>query len=266
LSEQAKWLREADIFASFLDAAPDFAGELITKWKHNQNDSPDIVCTDRLGSKLGVEMTEWLHEQQTRDFSRWERVLRAVSFPSDWTIDVYLDPFGRDCEPGEGQDIASQLSEIIRVEITRPKVWESGLLSFAVDHAELARRAPISGKYYSVVAGHKPGSGRLLLQGGGAFSPADAAEALRSVIRKKICNKSYLAIKQAAGLRSLYLLIYYDLAILKNTPNLDVNITAVATSAMSAATSAFDLAFVLMFPAGDASSGRRVYRIQPRLG
>lgn len=262
MSEQAKWQREAGIFASFLDAAPDFAGELITEWKHNENDSPDIVCTDRLGNRIGVEMTEWLHEQQTRDFSRWERVLRAVKFASDWTIDVCLNPFGRDCEPGERQDIATQLTKIIGEEVARPKVWESGLLSFAVDRAELARRAPIAAKYCRVVAGHKPGSGRLLLQGGGTFSPDDAVAALRSVISKKVSNKSYAAIKRAAALRSLYLLIYYDIAILKNTPNLDVDVTAVTASAMSSAPSAFDLAFVLMFPAGDASSGRRVYRVQ----
>lgn len=266
MSEQAKWQREAGIFASFLDAAPDFAGELIADWKHNENDSPDIVCTDRLGDRIGVEMTEWLHEQQIRDFSRWERVLRAVRFPSEWSIDVRLNPFGRDCEPGERQELAAQITRIISEEVARPKVWESGLLSFAIDRARLARRAPIAGKYCSVVAGHKPGSGRLLLQGGGAFSPDDAVEALRSVISKKVSNKSYAAIKQTAGLRSLYLLIYYDIAILKNTPNLDVDITAVTASAMSSAPSAFDLAFVLMFPAGDASSGRRVYRVQSDCG
>ncbi len=210
-------------------------------------------------------MTEWLHEQQTRDFSRWERVLRGVNFARDWTIDVYLDPT-RDCEPGERQDIATQLTKIISEEVARPKVWDSGLLSFAVNGAELARRAPIAAKYCSVVAGHKPGSGRLRLQGVGSFSPDDAVAALRSVISKKVSNKSYAAIKREAGLQSLYLLIYYDIAILKNTPNLDVDISAVTASVMASAPSAFDLAFVLMFPAGDASSGRRVYRVQADRG
>jgi hypothetical protein len=43
-----------------------------------------------------------------------------------------------------------------------------------------------------------------------AFSPDDAVAALRTVISKKVSNKSYAAIKRTAGLRSLYLLIYYD--------------------------------------------------------
>jgi hypothetical protein len=163
LSEQTKWEREAGIFASFLEAVPDFAGEEIIDWKHNQNDSPDIVCIDRFGNRIGVEMTEWLHEQQTRDFSRWEKVLRPVIFPRGWTIDVYLDPFGRDCEPVDRRGIATELTNIISEEISRPKVWDSGLLSFAVGGTELVGRAPTAAKYCNVVAGHKPGSGRLLL-------------------------------------------------------------------------------------------------------
>ena len=123
---QAKWQREAGIFGSFLDAAPDFAGELITQWKHNENDSPDIVCTDRLGNRIGVEMTEWLHDQQICDFSRWERVFWTVNFASDWTVDVYLDPFSQDCEPRERQDIATQLTKIVGEEVSQPKAWESG--------------------------------------------------------------------------------------------------------------------------------------------
>ena len=261
ISEQTKWEREAGIFASFLDAASDFAGEEIVDWKHNQNDSPDIVCIDRLGNRIGVEMTEWLHERQTRDFSRWERVLRDVNFPDDWTIDVYLDPFGRDWDTLDRVKLVAEVSHVINEEISRPKVWNSGLLSFAVAGAALVGRAPIAAKYCNVVAGHKPDSGRLLFQGGGAFSPDEAAVALHTVISKKAINKSYATIKRVLELRSLYLLIYYDLAILKNTPNLDVDVAGVAASALSAQPSAFDAAFVLMFPGGDTNSGRTVHRI-----
>lgn len=267
LSEQAKWRREKGIFKSFLGAAPDFAGEPIIDWKHNGNASPDIVCTDRLGNRLGVEMTEWLHEQQTHDFSRWERVLRFVSFPSDWNIYVYLNPFGHDCESEERKDIAKQLTEIIAEEVARPRLCGPGRLSFVVHGAELTRRAPILAKHRAIIEGRRLGSGRLrVVPNPGTSSPDDAAEALRSVISKKIGNKSYAAIKQAAGLRSLYLLIYYDEALRKNRWGPDVNIAAVTACAMSSAPSAFDLAFVLMFPAGDASSGRRVYRVQPDRG
>jgi hypothetical protein len=261
LSEQEKWDREKGIFASFLDAAPDFAGEEIPDWKHNQSDSPDIVCIDRSGNRIGVEMTEWLHEQQTRDFSRWERVLRSVRRPGDWTIDVCLNPFGCDCEPRDRERLAVEIETIIAEGIARPEVWGSGLLSFAVTGADLTGRAPVAAKYCNLVAGKKPGSGRLLLLPGGSFAPDDAEAALHTVISKKIQNKSYAAIRRALALRSLYLLVYYDIAILKNTPNLDVDVDAVATSAMSGMANTFDAVFVLMFPGGDVSSGRRVYRV-----
>ena len=99
MSEETKWEREAGIFASFLDAAPDFAGARIANWIHNRNDSPDILCTDSTGSRIGVEMTEWLDEEQTCDFSRWEQILSSVRFPADWTVTVRLSPFGRTPAP-----------------------------------------------------------------------------------------------------------------------------------------------------------------------
>jgi hypothetical protein len=247
------------IFEAFLQAAPDFAGEKITDWKHSRNDSPDIICVDRAGARIGLEMTEWLHEEQTRNFSRWERVLRDVKFSSDWTIDIYLDPFGRDCAVADRASLVAETNRIITEATSRPQVWESGLLSFAVAGGELADRAPTVAKYCNVVAGHSPGSGRLLLQSGGAFSPADAARALATVMAKKVNNESYSKLKELLQLRSLYLLIYYDIAILKNTPNLDVDVARTAASTLQGPTP-FDAIFVLMFPGAEVNS-RQVYRI-----
>jgi hypothetical protein len=54
MSEKIKWGREADIFARFLEGSPRFAGAEIVHWEHNQNDSPDILCTDLLGHRISV--------------------------------------------------------------------------------------------------------------------------------------------------------------------------------------------------------------------
>jgi len=124
-----------------------------------------------------------------------------------------------------------------------------GLLSFAVNGVELASRAPIAAKYCSIIAGHKPGSGRLLLQGG-AFSSDDALTALRTVIS----TSSGAPISLSPHLLTI--------SPFSKILRMWTDITAVTASAMSSARTAFDLAFVLMFPAGDASSGRRVYRIK----
>jgi hypothetical protein len=98
----------------------------------------------------------------------------------------------------------------------------------------------------------------LVLQGGGAFSRDDAAVALQTVIAKKVGNQSYTRIKRELRLRSLFLLAYYDVAILKNTPNLDVDVAAAAASVLANMPSVFDAVFVLMFPGGDGSSDRSV--------
>jgi hypothetical protein len=262
MSEKAKWEREVGIFASFLEAAPDFAGARIANWVHNRNDSPDILCTDLTGSKIGVEMTEWLDEEQTRDFSRWEEILSAVKFPSDWTVTVRLSPFGRRCKSKEEPLIAAELSRLITDEISRPKVWPSGLLSFVVTKFDFADRGPIAAKYCQQLEGNSRGSGRLHLSPGGSFSRTDAESALRVVISKKLQKESYTAIRKELPLRALYLLIYYDTAILKNTPNIAVDVPAVAASAIAGIASAFNAVFVLMFPGGDVRSGRAVYSIQ----
>jgi hypothetical protein len=261
MSEQTKWEREAGIFASFLEAEPGFAGARIAHWEHNRNDSPDILCTDATGSRIGVEMTEWLDQEQTRDYSRWEQLLGAVRFPADWTVTMRLSPFGRRCKSKEEPLIAAELSRVIADEISRPKAWPSGLLSFIVVKSDFADRAPTAAKYCEQLEGNSRGSGRLHLSPGGSFSPNDAEAALRIVIAKKLRKKSYAAIRRELALGALYLLIYYDIAIIKNTPNMDVDVPAVVASAVAGIPSAFDAAFVLMFPAGDANSGRAAYRI-----
>jgi hypothetical protein len=119
VTEPKKWEREKGIFASFLEAAPNFAGEPLIEWRHNQNHSPDIICTDRQRKTIGVEMTEWLHKYQTRQFSRWERVLRFVKIPIDWTIDVCLNLFGSDCEAEERREFAKELRIVVEIRRSR---------------------------------------------------------------------------------------------------------------------------------------------------
>ena len=261
MSEQTKWERETGIFRQFLDADPNFAGVPIAAWKHNQNDSPDILCTDRLGNRTGVEMTEWLDQAQTRDFARWAKIFSAVTPPQDWAIDVYLTPFGHFCAPQERQQIVAELTEVIARQIARPKVRRSGLCSFTVNCHDSRQTAPTTAKYCDMLAGYKIGSRPIQLMPGGSFSRAAPEDALREVISKKLRKKSYAALLRKLGLRALYLLVYYDIGIVKNTPNIDVDAPGVAASAASVMPNAFDAVFLLMFPGGDASSGRTVHRI-----
>jgi hypothetical protein len=55
----------------------------------------------------------------------------------------------------------------------------------------------------------------------------------------------------------LCLLVYYDVGIIKNTPNINVNARDVAASMASVMPSAFDATLVLMFPVVTPAQGGR---------
>ena len=54
-----------------------------------------------MGNSIGVEMTEWLDQTQTRDFARSETIFSAVTPRQDWVIDVSSLLLGRFREPQE---------------------------------------------------------------------------------------------------------------------------------------------------------------------
>jgi hypothetical protein len=260
MSEQLKWEREKGIFGSFLATAPGFAGADIVHWEHNGNESPDILCVDRLGRTIGVELTEWMDEHQIGDFAGWEKLLSSAKIPGDWTVHLDLFPFGRRSKSKERRVIVEELSRVIAEETSR-QVKKSGVLSFTVSLFDLRSRAPTVSKYCNSILGLNPGSGRIHLAGSGSFSSAAPELALQTVIEKKIHEKPYSELRKALVLEFLYLIVFYDLGIIKNTPNLDVDVTEVAASVISKMPMPFDELFVLMFPGGDASTGRTVYRV-----
>src|SRR5215467_3819428 len=67
----ANRLKERVIFEAFYRAAPDFAGCIIDEWKLSlPNDSPDILCIADNARRIGVELAEWLNEEQMREAMR----------------------------------------------------------------------------------------------------------------------------------------------------------------------------------------------------
>jgi hypothetical protein len=260
MSEQDKWDRESGIFSRFLEVEPRFSGQEIVKWQHNKNESPDISSVDRIGNQVGIELTEWLHGKQTGDYAFWETILREVKRRADWTIVVVMDPFGRRCGRTERANIVSELDVLIDGAIARPQITNSGLSSFIINPREFREHAPTVAKFFQAVSGTKLGSGRLRLLTGGASAAKDSEIALQHAIRKKL-HKDYAKIKRDRELYSLHLLVYYDLAVLKNTPGLDEDVSGlVATTIVGVQQHPFDAIFVLMFPAAPKDK-RKVYRI-----
>ncbi|MBL8206451.1 MAG: hypothetical protein JNM09_19595 [Blastocatellia bacterium] len=63
---------ERAIFELFHRIRPDFAGRLI-EWEEG-TDPPDVICFDKEGKRLGVELAEWLNEEQMKASKLRERI------------------------------------------------------------------------------------------------------------------------------------------------------------------------------------------------
>jgi hypothetical protein len=55
---------EKRIFSAFLNDCPLFAGSPVRNWTQPLRDPPDIKCDLEDGRTIGVELTNWLDEQQ----------------------------------------------------------------------------------------------------------------------------------------------------------------------------------------------------------
>jgi hypothetical protein len=71
---------ERAIFEASLRVAPDFAGEKIVEWKQpeDERDFPDVVCICASGRRVGIELGEWLHEEQIRAVKGKERIQKTI--------------------------------------------------------------------------------------------------------------------------------------------------------------------------------------------
>ena len=80
LNIMAKREYEAAIFAAFLKLKPDFCDEAIVEWKQpaDEKDFPDITCTTKSKTKVGVEIGEWLNEEQLTRAEGMERTQEAL--------------------------------------------------------------------------------------------------------------------------------------------------------------------------------------------
>src|SRR5262245_27526706 len=53
---------EKIVFEKFIANRPDFAGSPVS-WEEG-DDPPDVLCKDGTGKRIGVELAEWLNEDQ----------------------------------------------------------------------------------------------------------------------------------------------------------------------------------------------------------
>jgi hypothetical protein len=67
---------ERALFAAFLEVAPEFSGERLADWKQpeDEREFPDIVATSVKDRKIGVEIGEWLNEEEIQAAKQKERL------------------------------------------------------------------------------------------------------------------------------------------------------------------------------------------------
>lgn len=76
----SKRKHERAIFEAFLNAEPQFSGETLRDWclPENPDEFPDVVCKTSSGRRIGVELGEWLNEEEMREAKGMERIQSSI--------------------------------------------------------------------------------------------------------------------------------------------------------------------------------------------
>lgn len=212
---------EEAIFRDFLEAAPDFNGERVTFVRGP--DPPDFLGTWESGKRIGVELAEWLHEKQTaraRAYATLEKEARSrIIWQHANRFNVLLFPIAGDNVYPTKTVFPKVIVERSRMldqfdpssRLTDPNGWWLPCEAF-----------PVLGRY--VIGVRISPSGRIpqaiKVTREGSYHENDAFNAARVVLTKKLDDKrqQYADLKVQLNLDALHLILYYNRALLWNTP------------------------------------------------
>jgi hypothetical protein len=235
---------EKIIFEAFLGSKPDFAGEAIGSWEQPDQDPPDILCLTASGRRIGVELGEWLNEEQIREAKGSEAIQDSILTaigpqPTNDTENIYFAwlhprPKAR-VKPADVPAFRSEILDLVREVDTR---WESEPFWQSPQGCQYQEFAayPAVGKYLRYVRFFPrlhyvgwPPQGQMEKRTwpekcdwlifparGGAYSKEPMVNALLSIITKKI--EKYEAKPPTVPLDEFHLLIHYNQAWVYNTP------------------------------------------------
>lgn len=227
-------LRERLIFEAFYRTCPDFAGRPIDTWKQMMVDAPDIVCTDQNGKQIGLELSEWLNQEQmkySKDRERMEdsflNAIRSKEIPPPTNLGlVWLST--NSLTPLRQADAESFRKELLSLVESVDSNWgtnEDRESPQGYCHTDFSGYGRL-GRYLGSLR-FFPRSKFSASLGmpwvrfpthGGAYSPQDAIDALREQLNKKTSKETYLDLHERQNLDELYLLLYYDQGWFYNTP------------------------------------------------
>jgi len=233
----AKKAAERSTLYAVREAFPSFLAGI--NFSPEDTESPDFVGTDRDGHFVGLELTNWLNEQQTRNIARHdklrEHILRilghqitehpanlssAVIFP-DW--DVHISRNHHEQLREQFQSLVQQVDGELRArrdghwkvlqaeerfdfEIYRPDLQAYPIIQkyfLSIWFREIDRSIPI----------YPDRAWVSVIPDGGLYDPNDARQALKHVIESKVAHYSRQSAKSRLALHSLsklFLLVYAD--------------------------------------------------------
>jgi hypothetical protein len=232
----AKEKAEAANFAAFTDACPNFAGRDFVSIQRGA-DPPDFLCVDAAGKRVGVELVQWINEEQTgpskelfRLEESYQRVIGSsrVRLPANIGM-VFI--YAKDRVSLAARDAALFYKELYKFvsyvdgewlknrEWSDPQGWD---FTDFTDYPTLASHLDGLCFYSRLRFNTAPGIDWITFRAhGGAFTHASMRDALLDNVRRKVAkyakpqNKAKL---QQQKLDEFYLLAYYDEAVLYNTP------------------------------------------------
>jgi len=221
---------ELRIFASFIRGLADFAGRPVSCG--NGADPPDFLCTDNEGRRIGIELGEWLNQQQMA-------ANRAREEEEDSFIAVIESQ--NEEPPGHVGFVQLQRKESARL-LPRDEASFRAELFECIRHvdarwpenpewhepmgyrcSDLSRYPTIEKHMSSVDFWPRTrvdsfwGLAWIAFPSrGGAYTPKDAVDALLVLLEKKTAK--YQNLHEAQNLDELYLVAYYDQGLIYNTP------------------------------------------------
>lgn len=222
--------KERIIFDAFHRVRPDFAGCPIN-WKLGAN-PPDIICTDDEGKRVGIELVEWLSEEQIKAFKTREKVeesfletIRSQEIPPPsnigliWLSTQSAAPLRQADAEGFRKELRSLIERV-------NSDWEKneGSRSPQGYSYQDFSSSPILDQYLGSLRFWPRSQFNTFLgmrwvrfpNHTDAYTPQDAVDALLKVIGKK--TSKYRGLHQQESLDELYLLLYYDQGWIYNTP------------------------------------------------
>lgn len=236
---------ETAIFDAFQKAYPDFAGREL-KCEPGA-DPPDFVGTDRNNRRVGIELGEWLNQQQMavsvareRQKDSFMNALKSEEVEPPTNIGMVW--MGKDERVALLEEDAIQFREQIFACVSdidahwrENEDWQTPQGHRMNDFSNYPAVAKYVRSLTFIPRERMPtikGIAWLTFPGeGGAYTPHDAVNALLELIRKK--TGMYAELHKKQNLSELYLLVYYDRALIHNTPFVAPNFgwNAVATIA-----------------------------------